>query len=193
MIPTLIATPRKVFNARVVASLVTVTGNALSKRPTVILNVLIKVLGDEKDEESVAALDGALHALFASIEDPEMLNTSMPRLLGWYAHSVLVARSFLSCDAQDKKQCTDTPSERLRSIFRLLRGIRPRFVFVPRGLGEKTDVSLFDALAAEVRLVQSSRSYPRTASSPWSFLFAGLSKGRGPQDGRFLCSACPRV
>ena len=78
LIPTLIATPRKVFNARVVASLVIVTGNALSKRPTVILNVLIKVLGDEKDEESVAALDGALHALFASIEDPEMLNTSMP-------------------------------------------------------------------------------------------------------------------
>ena len=39
------------FNARALASLVTVAGNALSKRLTVILNALVKVLGEENDDE----------------------------------------------------------------------------------------------------------------------------------------------
>ena len=51
MIPTLIATPMTVFNARALASLVTVAGNAPSKRLTVILSALIKVLEEEKDED----------------------------------------------------------------------------------------------------------------------------------------------
>lgn len=85
LIPTLIATPMTVFNARALASLVTVAGNALSKRLTIILNALIKVLEEEKDEELLAALDEALQALLQSIEDPEGLNTLMLLLLGWYA------------------------------------------------------------------------------------------------------------
>ena len=124
LIPTLIATPMTVFNARALASLVTVAGNALSKRLTVILSALIKVLEEEKDEELLAASDEALRALLGSIKDPEGLNTLMLLLLGWYAYSVLMARSFLICDVQDKKRCTDAPGERLRSVFRLLRGVR---------------------------------------------------------------------
>ena len=82
LIPTLIATPMTVFNARALASLVTVAGNALSKRLTVILSALIKVLEEEKDEELLAASDEALRALLGSIEDPEGLNTLMLLLLG---------------------------------------------------------------------------------------------------------------
>ena len=48
---TLIATPMTMFNARALASLVTVAGNALSKRLTVILNALVKVLEEENDDE----------------------------------------------------------------------------------------------------------------------------------------------
>ncbi|KAE9398973.1 ARM repeat-containing protein [Gymnopus androsaceus JB14] len=53
LIPTLTATPMTVFNARALASLVTVAGNALSKRLTVILNSIVKVLEGrpEPDEE----------------------------------------------------------------------------------------------------------------------------------------------
>ncbi|KAF8553713.1 ARM repeat-containing protein [Imleria badia] len=83
LIPTLIATPMTVFNARAPASLVTVAGNALSKRLTVILTALVEVLEEEKDEELLGALDEALRALLASIEDPEGLNTLMLLLLGW--------------------------------------------------------------------------------------------------------------
>ena len=131
-----------VFNARALASLVTVAGNALSKRLTVILGALIKVVEEEKDEELLAALDEALRALLASIEDPEGLNTLMLLLLGWYTYSVLIARSFLICDGQDKRRRADASGERLRSVCHVLRRIRPRCVFVPRGLGETADLTI---------------------------------------------------
>lgn len=72
-----------IFNARALASLVTVADNALSKRLTVILTALVKVVEDEKDEELLEAVDEALRALFGSINDPEGLNTLMLLLLGW--------------------------------------------------------------------------------------------------------------
>lgn len=74
-----------VFNARALASLVVVAGNALSRRLTVILNSLVKVLEDEIDDELRSAVDGAINALFSSINDPEGLNTLMMLLIGWYA------------------------------------------------------------------------------------------------------------
>ena len=75
-----------VFNARALASLVTVAGNALSRRLTVILNSLVKVESeDEIDDEPRSAVDEAISALFSSIDDPEGLNTVMMLLLGWYA------------------------------------------------------------------------------------------------------------
>jgi hypothetical protein len=76
-----------VFNARALASLVTVADSALSKRLTVILTALVKVIEDEKDEELLSAVDEALRALFESISDPEGLNTAMLILLGWSVYS----------------------------------------------------------------------------------------------------------
>jgi hypothetical protein len=72
-----------VFNARALASLVTVAGTALSKRLNVILGALVKVLESDQDDELRNAIDEALRALLASIEDPEGLNTLMLLLLGW--------------------------------------------------------------------------------------------------------------
>ena len=74
-----------VFNARALASLVTVAGNALSRRLTVILNSLVKVSEDEIDDELREAVDEAISALFSSINDPEGLHTLMMLLIGWYA------------------------------------------------------------------------------------------------------------
>ncbi|EGO00628.1 hypothetical protein SERLA73DRAFT_71629 [Serpula lacrymans var. lacrymans S7.3] len=97
LIPTLIATPMTVFNARALASLVTVAGNALSKRLTIILSALVKVLEDGQDEEVKDAVDEALRALLASISDPEGLNTLMLLLLGWAKHD-LPKRRISACD-----------------------------------------------------------------------------------------------
>lgn len=72
-----------VFNARALATLVTVADSALSKRLTIILTALVKVVEEEKDEELLSAVDEALHALFGSISDPEGLNILMLLLLGW--------------------------------------------------------------------------------------------------------------
>ncbi|KAI0316101.1 ARM repeat-containing protein [Amylostereum chailletii] len=89
LIPTLTAIPMTVFNARALASLVTVAGNALSKRLTVILTALVKVsegLREEPNEELQEAVDEALRALMVSINDAEGLNTLMLLLLGWIKH-----------------------------------------------------------------------------------------------------------
>lgn len=86
LIPTLIATPMTVFNARALASLVTVAGSALSKRLTVILTALVKItesMDDSTDEELRTAVDEAVQALLSSISDVEGLNTLMLSLLGW--------------------------------------------------------------------------------------------------------------
>jgi hypothetical protein len=79
-----------VFNVRALASLVTVAGNALSRRLTVILNAVIRALEEEKDEELLAALDEAIKALLVSINDLEGLNTLMMTLIGWYVTSLPV-------------------------------------------------------------------------------------------------------
>ncbi|KAI0060576.1 ARM repeat-containing protein [Artomyces pyxidatus] len=88
LIPTLIATPMSVFNARALASLVTVAGSALSKRLTIILSALVKVTEtmDPSDEELKTAVDDATEALLSSINDAEGLNTLMLLLLGWMKH-----------------------------------------------------------------------------------------------------------
>jgi len=72
-----------VFNARALASLVTVAGNALSRRLTVILNSLVKVSESNIDDELREAVDEAIHALFSSVSDAEGLNTVMMMLIGW--------------------------------------------------------------------------------------------------------------
>jgi len=83
LIPTLLSEPITVFNARALGSLVTVAGNALSKRLNVIMNSLVKVLEDGTDDELKSAVEDALHTLIASVNDAEGLNTLMMILLGW--------------------------------------------------------------------------------------------------------------
>ena len=75
-----------VFNARALASLVTVAGNALSKRLTVVLTALVKITestDDSTTDELRTAVDEAVQALLSSISDVEGLNTLMLLLLGW--------------------------------------------------------------------------------------------------------------
>jgi len=93
------------------------------------VNVLIKVLQDDKDEELLAALHDSLRALLASIEDPlaEGLNTLMPLHTTWMDNSRRIDASMASGDP-------------LRSISSLLQGTGPRFVVVPHGLGPIADL-----------------------------------------------------
>ncbi|EPQ55338.1 ARM repeat-containing protein [Gloeophyllum trabeum ATCC 11539] len=83
LIPTLTTSPMSAFNARALASLVTVAGNALSKRVSIILTSLIKELESNPQPELRDAIDEALRSLLASVSDPEGLNTLMLLLLGW--------------------------------------------------------------------------------------------------------------
>lgn len=74
------------FNARALASLVTVADTALSKRLTVILNAIVKAMETQDldtEDDLRAAVDEALHALLESVSDAEGLNTLMLLLLGW--------------------------------------------------------------------------------------------------------------
>lgn len=82
-----------VFNARALASLVTVAGNALSKRLTQVLSALVSNMEDNNSEELQEALDEALRALLGSISDAEGLNTLMLLLLDWYDYPSFCTRS----------------------------------------------------------------------------------------------------
>ncbi|KAI0757516.1 ARM repeat-containing protein [Daedaleopsis nitida] len=100
LIPTLTAIPMSAFNARALASLVSVAGAALSRRLTVILNALVKMHESkeiEEDEEVREAVDEAIHVLMASISDAEGLNSLMLLLLEWGKHDT-VRRRVSSCE-----------------------------------------------------------------------------------------------
>ncbi|RXW23690.1 hypothetical protein EST38_g2167 [Candolleomyces aberdarensis] len=86
LIPTLTAIPMTVFNARALASLVKVAGNALSRRLTVILGALVKVIESDPEPELAEAADEAVTAILSSISDAEGLHTLMMLLLGWAKH-----------------------------------------------------------------------------------------------------------
>ena len=85
LIPTLTAIPMTAFNARALASLVTVAGNALSRRLNVILTALAQVFEkkDGDDDELSSAVDEALHASLSSVSDDEGLHTLMMLLIDW--------------------------------------------------------------------------------------------------------------
>jgi hypothetical protein len=83
LIPTLIASPITAFNARALASLVTVAGDALSKRLNIILGALVPAIESERNSELLNDMTDAVRALLASISDAEGLNTLMLLLLGW--------------------------------------------------------------------------------------------------------------
>ncbi|CDO72622.1 hypothetical protein BN946_scf184985.g41 [Trametes cinnabarina] len=100
LLPTLTAIPMSAFNARALASLMTVAGSALSKRLNVVLSALVKVHEDPtttKDEELKSAIEEAIHALMRSVCDVEGLNTLMLLLLGWAKHES-VKRRVSACE-----------------------------------------------------------------------------------------------
>ena len=80
------------FNVRALGTLVTVAGNALSKRLTQVLTSLVACL--ENCEGALAsATDDTLRALLGSISDAEGLNTLMIVLFDWCALSYALLRS----------------------------------------------------------------------------------------------------
>ena len=83
LIPTLIASPMTLFNAHALGSLVTVAGNALSRKLTVIVGALVQELDTTTDEELGDAIKETLETLLRSIVDAEGLNTLMLLLLEW--------------------------------------------------------------------------------------------------------------
>ena len=83
LIPTLITSPMTLFNAHALGSLMTVAGNALSRRLTVIVGALVQELETTTDEELRGAIKETLETLLESIADAEGLNTLMLLLLDW--------------------------------------------------------------------------------------------------------------
>jgi len=71
------------FNAHALGSLVTVAGNALSRKLTVIVGALVQELETTTDEELGDAVKETLETLLGSIVDAEGLNTLMLLLLEW--------------------------------------------------------------------------------------------------------------
>jgi hypothetical protein len=71
------------FNAHALGSLMTVAGNALSRRLTVIVGALVQELETTTDEELRDAIKETLEILLESIADAEGLNTLMLLLLEW--------------------------------------------------------------------------------------------------------------
>ncbi|BGP36319.1 translational activator of GCN4 [Rhodotorula kratochvilovae] len=71
LVPRLTAKPITAFNARALSALVRVAGSALGRRLTNIVDALQSALESEKDDETLEALDSALNAVLASVEDHE--------------------------------------------------------------------------------------------------------------------------
>lgn len=84
LLPTLTAQPMTAFNARALGSLVSVAGNALSKRLPTVLGALVKTLEHEtEDEEVLDEVNNAVRALLGAIGDSEGLHSLQMLLLGW--------------------------------------------------------------------------------------------------------------
>ncbi len=127
LLPTLTVSPISAFNARALASLVTVAGNALSKRLTTVLTPLVKSMESEKDEKIVEAVDEAVRALLASIEDEEGLHSLLITLLGWCVR--LGVTTIIACrrspsfpHPQGQGQQRKPTCHRLQNIRHILRG-----------------------------------------------------------------------
>lgn len=71
------------FNARALATLVAVAGNALNKRLSTIVTALVRTLDSNPSDDIKEAVDEAIVALLSSVADLEGLNVLMLHLLGW--------------------------------------------------------------------------------------------------------------
>ena len=115
-----------VFNARALASLVTVAGSALSRRLTVILNALVKVSEDNIETELREAVEEAIRALFTSVNDTEGLNTLMMLLIGWCV--IYICFKYNLADVlQGEERVAHPESQCLQTFHGLLRDVRTGF------------------------------------------------------------------
>jgi HEAT repeat protein len=97
LIPTLITVPISAFNARALASLVTVAGPALNKRLEAILEAIIESRIIEEDEENIEALQATTEAFLLSIDDEDGLYNLMVALMGYARDDNMVTRA-VACD-----------------------------------------------------------------------------------------------
>ncbi|KAG2190049.1 hypothetical protein INT46_000027 [Mucor plumbeus] len=97
LIPTLITVPISAFNARALASLVTVAGPALNKRLTAILEALVESLMSEEDGETIEALKATTEAFLLSVDDEDGLHTLTVTLME-YARDDNPAKRAIACD-----------------------------------------------------------------------------------------------
>ncbi|KAI8639859.1 armadillo-type protein [Parasitella parasitica] len=97
LIPTLITVPISAFNARALASLVTVAGRALNARLTAILEALIETLMTEKDKETIEALKATAEAFLLSVNDEDGLHTLTVTLME-YVRDDNPAKRAIACD-----------------------------------------------------------------------------------------------
>lgn len=96
LIPTLIAKPISAFNARALATLVTVAGGTLYKRLHDILEALISTLETELVDDLRGDIDEAVRALLGSISDDDGLHVLMMVLLGWFVIRDYFVHSLIS-------------------------------------------------------------------------------------------------
>ncbi|GAA5801232.1 hypothetical protein HPULCUR_006676 [Helicostylum pulchrum] len=97
LIPNLISVPITAFNARALASLVTVAGPALNKRLTAILEAIIESLMQEEDEETIEALKATADAFLLSVDEDDGLHTLTVALMEYARDDDPVKRA-IACD-----------------------------------------------------------------------------------------------
>ena len=82
LIPTLIASPISAFNAKSLASLVRVAGEALNKRLAQVLDALQRDVDKQPDEAIKTELENAIRSVLESVSDADGLHQLMLHLLG---------------------------------------------------------------------------------------------------------------
>ncbi|RUS19023.1 armadillo-type protein [Endogone sp. FLAS-F59071] len=97
LIPTLISVPISAFNARALASLVTVAGAALNRRLTTIMGALMESLNRTTDPDTSEQLRETTRALLLSIDNADGLHTLMAMLLEFVKSDDPIKRSG-ACD-----------------------------------------------------------------------------------------------
>ena len=97
LIPNLITVPITAFNARALASLVTVAGPALNKRLTDILEALVESRVTEEDEETIEALKATTEAFLLSVDEDDGLHTLTVALME-YVRDDNPAKRAVACE-----------------------------------------------------------------------------------------------
>ncbi|KAI9261620.1 armadillo-type protein [Phascolomyces articulosus] len=97
LIPTLVTVPITAFNARALASLVTVAGSALNRRLTTILSAIVESRMIEKDEEVQQELKNTTEQLLISLDEDDGMHSLISTLQD-YVRSDKVGKRAVACD-----------------------------------------------------------------------------------------------